>query len=99
MSRKKKADKPNKKGDKKDADAEPSPNIKVLGYEEGENGEFEIEVEIDDEYVEYYKRKTGKDDIDMDEFGEFMREQINSAIGDTPMHKLKKSENESDEAK
>ena len=65
------------------------PKIKILGLQENENKEVDIDFEVCNDFLDYMKFETGKTEISQEELGDYVKSIIMKSINNEDGYSIK----------
>ena len=67
------------------------PKIKILGIEEKEDGDLNIEFEVCDEFLDYAQFELGVDELSQDQLGTYVKDLIKKSINKEDGYEIKQN--------
>lgn len=67
------------------------PKIKILGIEENEAGELNVDFEVCDEFLEYAQFELGVDELSQDQLGAYVKDLIKKSINKEDGYEIKQN--------
>ena len=67
------------------------PKIKILGIEEKEDGDLNIEFEVCDEFLDYAQFELGVDELSQDQLGAYVKDLIKKSINKEDGYEIKQN--------
>jgi hypothetical protein len=67
------------------------PKIKILGIEEKEDGELNVDFEVCDEFLEYAQFELGVDELSQDQLGAYVKDLLQKSINKEDGYEIKQN--------
>ena len=67
------------------------PKIKILGIDEKDDGDLNVEFEVCDEFLDYAQFELGVEELSQEQLGEYVKELIQKSINKEDGYEIKKN--------